>query len=128
MGTHPIFGLTDKMSQTSIMPTKTTSALGLSSADKNTAGRMVHPADGFDLIKSQDQHDFKLAMKTQGKASAIGLRMERVMIENKPRMPGRQFRSLGAEILADRHNSINIHDFLGETDGAENYTTFAYPI
>ena len=53
------------MSQTSIMPTKTTSALGLSSADKNTAGRMVHPADGFDLIKSQDQHDFKLAMKTQ---------------------------------------------------------------
>jgi len=53
------------MSQNSIMPSKAASAVGLSSVDKNTAGRMTHPVDGFNLIKAQDQHDFKLAMKTQ---------------------------------------------------------------
>ena len=46
----------------------------------------------------------------------------------KPRAPGLKFRSLGAETLADRHGSITPADFLGEVDGPETMTTFAYPM
>jgi len=111
-----------------IMPEKASSALGLPLPSSNTAGRMVHPLDGANFIKAQEQEDMKLALKSQGRAFAMGLRMERLMIEKKPQMPGRQFKSLGLEILNDRHGEIGVHDYLGETEGSETFTTFAYPI
>ena len=48
-----------------IMPEKASSALGLPMPSSNTAGRMVHPLDGANFIKAQEQEDMKLALKSQ---------------------------------------------------------------
>ena len=48
-----------------IMPEKASSALGLPLPSSNTAGRMVHPLDGANFIKAQEQEDMKLALKSQ---------------------------------------------------------------
>ena len=53
-----------KMSR-NIMPEKASSALGLPLPSSNTAGRMVHPLDGANFIKAQEQEDMKLALKSQ---------------------------------------------------------------
>ena len=48
-----------------IMPEKASSALGLPMPSSNTAGRLVHPLDGANFIKAQEQEDMKLALKSQ---------------------------------------------------------------
>lgn len=66
-------------------------------------------------------------IEKKGRGFALGLQMERTMLV-KPRAPLSKFRSLGAETLADRHQSICPGDFLGETEGAEMMTTFTCPL
>ena len=64
---HPSNSLSfsEKNMSRNIMPEKASSALGLPMPSSNTAGRMVHPLDGANFIKAQEQEDMKLALKSQ---------------------------------------------------------------
>ena len=48
----------------------------------------------------------------QGKGFALGLRMERVMLENKPRMPGRQFRRNVSHVEYSNYRQLIVDFFL----------------
>merc|ERR1712228_484119 len=67
-----------------------------------------------------------LALKHQGRGFALGLQMEQVMVQQRPRVPGRSLRTLGSDILSGRNEQITLEDYVGETEGVEMLHTFSY--
>merc|ERR1711868_104744 len=106
MGTHPIFEsdfdcLTEKMSA---------------------------KQSNISFLEHQDRQLANLALKTEGRGFAMELQMEQTFCKQRPRVPGRNMRTLGAEILSGRHGEITLEDYIGETEGVESLHTFQYPI
>lgn len=112
------------------MPGANSSALGLSSQPQNTAGMNLHQIERcpVSLEKQQQMKSMNLAMKHQGRGFALGLQMESFGLENRPKAPGRNFRTLGSEVISGRNEQISITDYLGETEGVENFLTHQYPM
>merc|ERR1711957_65690 len=140
MGTHPIFEsdfdcltvldcIMDHKPR-NIMPAECHSGLGLSTAGQNTAGMMQHPIEkcGKTMLQQDAQHNMNLALKNQGRGFALGLQMEQLMCQNRPRVPGRSLRTMGTSILSGRCDRITLEDYVGETEGVEMLHTFAYPM
>lgn len=112
------------------MPGQGHSGLGLSAQSHNSAGLIQHPIEkcAKTMIQQDAQQSMNLALKHQGRGFALGLQMEQLMCQGRPRVPGRSLRTMGTSILSGRFDQITLEDYVGETEGVEMLHTFAYPM